>query len=223
MCGNGLVEPGESCDDGEITASCSAECTTCEPVTPSAVTDQELAPCVAASGCEQNWITKAGQSVAQGFQVSQTGTLDTIQLYLRNTASDTSDLTLELVDGGSEPLFPSGLTPTQMDNNVIGSATVNGQEGDPQWEVFDFSNQDIELDPRHHYFIWLRMHPPHPADNGRGLWETLAGVPGLPDPFPGGRQFLCLPEGGPCQVDPLSFDAVFRVRLHPAPPLCGEN
>jgi hypothetical protein len=224
VCGNGRVEEGEECDAGKVTIHCSQECSECTGVTnPNPLIDQELGVCVAAEGCEQNWITREGQSVAQAFVVSQPGRLLEIELHLRNTASDTSALTLELVDGGGNALLPSGLTAQELDDYVIGSASVVGQEGEAQWESFDFSEQELDLEPDRNYFIWLRMHPPFPLDNGRGLWSAHANVPGLADPYPLGRQFLCFGNGGECQTDPQTFDGVFRVRIDPPPPLCEAD
>ena len=221
VCGNAEVEDGEECDAGEPTSYCSAAWTECTGVTnPNPLIDQALGVCIAADGCEDNWITREGLTTAQAFVVSQPGRLVDIELHLRNTASDTSELTLELVDGGANPLLPTGLTAQELDDYVIGSASVVGQEGEAQWETFDFSDQDIDLDSESNYFIWLRMHPPFPADNGRGLWSTYATVPGLEDPYPAGRQFFCLGNGGECQANPLSFDGVFRVRIDPPPPIC---
>lgn len=216
-CPNGEVEGDEECDDGEATVACSANCTSCVPPSPMTVVDQELGFCT--SACVEGWVGN-GQTVAQQFRVSQSGALASVELYVVNHAAEDNDIHLQLVDAGASANLLSGRTPAEIEPYVVGTATVQGSSSGFAWERFDFSSQDITLDPSKHYVLWLSMLPTettHSSVNVRwNLWDDAT----FADPYPDGRPYFCPPES-PCQLEPQPhFDYAFRVRLTPPVPLC---
>jgi len=217
VCPNAEVEAEEECDDGEATVTCSLDCTSCVAPTPMTVVDQELGFCT--STCLDGWVGN-GQTVAQQFRVTQTGVLSSVELYVVNYASETNDIVLDLVDGGTTPNLLSGATPSEIEPYVVATATIQGSSTDFAWERFDFSSQEITLDPSHAYFLWLRMLPPYPEDTSTNIRWNLWNDSSLADPYPSGRAYFC-PPGSACQVEPQPFfDYAFRIRLTPPLPLC---
>lgn len=221
VCGNGVVERGEDCDDQEETLTCSGSCVSCDEPQPVALTDQELGACNegAQSDCREGW-GYFGNTAIQGFQVSTDGTLESIQLRL-STDDPSSLMHVALVDGGTSPSFPSGASQQDLVNAVLATTSASGLTT-AAWVEFDFSAEDIELDVTHHYFIWQRMLPPLPTDpQDRSRWNLWAS-PEVPDPYPGGRSYYC-PSGQPCDAQLQHWDFAFRVELTPAPPLCEAS
>ncbi|MBK6923216.1 MAG: hypothetical protein IPH07_37855 [Deltaproteobacteria bacterium] len=220
VCGNGVPEPGEACDLGEATPECSLRCTACEPPSPTSVLDQQLTVCEggAYSDCRDSWSMANGQSGLQGVRVSQSGTLDSIALYVANEAIATTVHTVQLVDGGNSPLFPVGATTEMLEAAVVATATATGT-AEFGWVDFDFADAQVQLDPDRDYFIWLRMLAPFPDDANLRLRWNLFASPELTDPYAGGQSFFCSP-GAPCDTNLSYWDFAFRLRLVPDPPLC---
>lgn len=217
VCPNGEVEDDEECDDGEATVTCSLDCTSCVAPSPVTVVDQELGFCT--SSCLEGWVGN-GQTVAQQFRVAQTGRLSSVELYVMNYAAGTNDITLELVDAGTIENLLAGATPSEIESYVVATSTIEGSSSAFAWERFDFSSEDVVLDPNNYYFLWLRMLPPYPSDTSTNIRWNLWNDSSVEDPYPTGRAYFCPPESA-CQLEPQPFfDYAFRIRLTPPPPLC---
>ena len=219
-CGNRVIEQGEGCDE-DVSPTCSAECTSCELPTPQALIDQELAPCFegAQTDCRAGWAMTNGQSSVQGFRVSTAGRLENIELYISNDDPSVA-MTVQVLDGGNNPNFPTGASNQELANSSIATAAANGSQT-AAWVEFDFSGDEVELDPSHYYFIWQRMVEPYPADSSDRFRWNLWASPEVADPYTDGRSFFCPPIDG-CASQLQHWDYAFRVELTPAPPLCGE-
>ncbi|MBV1859578.1 MAG: hypothetical protein KUG77_14285 [Nannocystaceae bacterium] len=217
-CGNGLVEHGEECDE-DVSPTCSASCIACVPPVPQALINQELAACFegSQSDCRAGWAYNGNSSI-QAFQVTTEGHLETIELNISND-DPSAEMTVHLVDGGADSNFPSGASNAELVNATLGLAVANGLQ-DTSWVAFDFSDEAIDLDPTHHYFIWQRQVAPLPSNLADRFRWNLWTSPEVPDPYPAGRSFFC-PANQGCSSQPLHWDFAFRVEMTPAPPLCG--
>lgn len=216
-CGNGVVEQGEDCDE-DVSPTCSASCVSCDPPAPQALIEQELAACSpgAQSDCREGWAFMGNSSI-QAFQVGSPGQLEAVQLYISND-DPSVEMTVHLVDGGTNPNFPSGASNQDLTNASLGVSAANGSQN-AAWVEFDFSSQDLELDPTHYYYIWQRQVAPLPADSSDRFRWNLWASPEVPDPYATGRSFFC-PANDGCSSQPQHWDFAFRVELTPAPPLC---
>jgi hypothetical protein len=219
-CGNSIVEVGEDCDDGMVTPSCSADCTACMPSSPEPLVDQSVGRCLSTSypDCRNTTSRANGQSNIQAFEAGTEGTLESISLYALNEAVASSNITVQILDGGANALLPSGLTQGEAEDYIVGEAVAPGTTS-YGWVDFDFSDQDIEIVPGSHYFIWVRLLPPLPSDSQQFVrWDAYGPNTGT-DVYPDGRAFFC-PPNQTCDALASAWKFAFRASVTPTPPLC---
>jgi hypothetical protein len=218
-CGDAVLDPGEACDEGQATPTCSADCASCTPDTSPAV-NQQLGVCVEgpSSDCRDGWSMANGQSGIQAFVPDVDGTLSTVELHVMNEAVATTVMTLYVLDGGDDALFPVGATFEELEASFVAGAAAIGS-AEFEWVEFDFGDQAPALETGKNYYLWLVMPEPFPADEQLRIRWNLWASPEVPDPYDGGRSFFC-PSPLECDSQLEHWDFAFRTYVSPAPPLC---